>query len=274
MPTIDHAPAEARRRRGRTAGSPRRRRSAAGGCWRRRASVTGRSVRAADAAEQPLVLDRSRSRRGSTGCSAAAATPASTSPPQHAVACGSPPRRTPSSVGSYLQRGRQQRRDQRAGRAGSARARARAAARIIALASSARPPALPTQPRGAPRATPSSPRSRRQLAGVGARDEHEVVAAGQLVGRRPERLAQQPLHPVALDRAADLAADRHAEPRRRGRGASGARERVDDEVAGRARAPLAVDAVELRAAGEPAALAGGASAARRPAPARRASPTA
>ena len=75
---------------------------------------------------------------------------------------------------------------------------------------------------------------------------------GQSLGARPEGLAQQPLDAVALHRAAELAADRHAEPRRLG---VRARERVDDQVAAGVRAPLAVDPVELAAAGQPAALA-------------------
>ena len=63
-----------------------------------------------------------------------------------------------------------------------------------------------------------------------------------------EGLAQQPLDAVALDGAPELAADRHAE--------SGvvvvlcARKGIDDEVAAGMRTALAVDALELTAAGQ------------------------
>ena len=83
----------------------------------------------------------------------------------------------------------------------------------------------------------------------GAGDEDEVVARRQPVGEAPEGLAQGPLDPVAVDRAADLAADRDAEPHvlallvLRGK-------RVEDEIAGRMRGAVAIDAVELAAARE------------------------
>ena len=58
---------------------------------------------------------------------------------------------------------------------------------------------------------PSAPsRSiRSPISGTG--DEDEVVLGGQPVGERPERLAQGALDAVAVDGAADLAADRDSE---------------------------------------------------------------
>ena len=50
-----------------------------------------------------------------------------------------------------------------------------------------------------------------QAGDVAAADEDEVVAVGKPVGESPERLAHRPLHLVAIDRTADLAADRDAE---------------------------------------------------------------
>ena len=62
-----------------------------------------------------------------------------------------------------------------------------------------------------------SPPSRGQLAGGRARHDHEVVPGLELVRAGPEGLAQQPLDAVALDGAAELAADRDAQARRRRR---------------------------------------------------------
>ena len=103
--------------------------------------------------------------------------------------------------------------------------------------------------RAAPPRRPASPRSASSAAS-GRATRTKSWPGRQVGGGRPERLAQQPLHPVALDRAAHLAADRDAEP-----GAVAvvrARERVEHEVAARVRAALAVDALELGAAREPA----------------------
>ncbi len=60
------------------------------------------------------------------------------------------------------------------------------------------------------------------------------MAVREPVGERPERLAQGPLHPVALDRAADLAARRDAEPDV-GVVLVAAGEAVEDQVAVRVR---------------------------------------
>src|SRR5439155_12380553 len=90
-----------------------------------------------------------------------------------------------------------------------------------------------------------------ERAGVGARDEDEVVCVGELRRQRPEGLAQHPLHPVALDRPADLPPDRDAKPRIAA--AVRSREGVEHQVAGRVGAALAVDAIEVGAPRQPAA---------------------
>jgi hypothetical protein len=74
------------------------------------------------------------------------------------------------------------------------------------------------------------------------------VPAGQRGRQREERLAQQPLHPVALHSTADLAADRDAEPRLVAGG--GVRKRVDHQLPARVRAALTKDPVELGAPGQ------------------------
>ena len=71
-----------------------------------------------------------------------------------------------------------------------------------------------------------------QVADLRAGDDDEVVALRQPVGEAPEGLAQRPLDLVALDRAADLAADRDAEPHVFALLVA-AGEGVEDEVAGR-----------------------------------------
>ena len=62
------------------------------------------------------------------------------------------------------------------------------------------------------RLTASVPPPLDQGADLRPGDEDEVVLGRQLLRQPPERLAQGPLDAVALDRAADLAADRDAEP--------------------------------------------------------------
>src|SRR3954465_12981427 len=52
-----------------------------------------------------------------------------------------------------------------------------------------------------------------ELAQVRARDEDDIVPAGQLRAARGERLAQQSLDAVAVHRAADLARDRQPQAR-------------------------------------------------------------
>ena len=107
-----------------------------------------------------------------------------------------------------------------------------------------------------------------ELGRLGPGDDHEVVGLGQRLGLLPERLAQRPLDAVALDGAADPAADGDAQARALVAGP--ARERVEDQVPARVRAALAVDAVELAAARQAPALAPRrAAAGRRPRPARR-----
>src|SRR4051794_380336 len=78
------------------------------------------------------------------------------------------------------------------------------------------------------------------------RHDHEVVSRGQVVGRRPEGVPEQPLDPVALNGAAELASNRHTEPwwalvlR--------TREGVQHEVSARVGPALPIDALELAAA--------------------------
>src|SRR5918996_2253495 len=80
------------------------------------------------------------------------------------------------------------------------------------------------------------------------RDEHVVVLGGELVAELVEGGAQAALHAVALGRAAELARD--GEPQARALGRLFAREGVEDEVAGRNRAALSVDGIEVAGAGE------------------------
>src|SRR5262249_55874397 len=88
---------------------------------------------------------------------------------------------------------------------------------------------------------------------LGAGNEDEVVALGELVREAPEGLPERPLDAVALDGAAHLAADRDAET-------DGvlllalAREAIEHQVAGRVRRSVSIDAIELGASGEATAL--------------------
>ena len=75
-----------------------------------------------------------------------------------------------------------------------------------------------------------------QLADLRAGDEDEVVPAGSRSARPQNASRIDPLDPVAVDGAADLAADRDAEAHRR-RASPLAREAVEDEVAGRVGEP-------------------------------------
>ena len=95
--------------------------------------------------------------------------------------------------------------------------------------------------------------------GVGARDDDVVRAGREALRLFPERLAQHPLDAVAIDGAADTARD--GQPQARALGRIGARlvlarERVKDEEAVAFRAPLAIDAIELRTPREPATARG------------------
>ena len=90
---------------------------------------------------------------------------------------------------------------------------------------------------------PSSP-------SVGARDEHEVVAVGEL--RRAAQKASLSRRFIRLRSTAPPTLRPTEIPSRGSSPESVARERVDDEVAAGVRAALAVDAVEVGAAGQPA----------------------
>src|SRR5439155_2371342 len=87
-----------------------------------------------------------------------------------------------------------------------------------------------------------------ELGGLGAGDYDEVVASGQTLLGLPKSLPEQALYLVALDRAADLAAN--GQPQAGvGVDIALARERVEHEMAAGMRAALPVDAIELSAAG-------------------------
>ena len=76
--------------------------------------------------------------------------------------------------------------------------------------------------------------------GCVAGDDHEVMLRRQPVRQRPERLPQDALHAVALDRAADAPTDRHAQPHVVPvclRPLVGGRKRVQDEAAAGSGAP-------------------------------------
>src|SRR3954451_24113537 len=90
---------------------------------------------------------------------------------------------------------------------------------------------------------PWPPRS--ALPALWPRDHYEVVPIRQAVGNGPESIAEQPLYAITLDRAANLASDRHTEARRIL--VRLARKRIQDEVAIGMRTPLAIDAIELSA---------------------------
>ena len=98
-----------------------------------------------------------------------------------------------------------------------------------------------------------------QAGHVRAGDEHEVVALGQALAERPERLAERALDRVSLRCAADLAADRDAEADV-GLAVGGLivllpRERVEHQEPVRVRATVPIDPVEVTTAREPATLA-------------------
>ena len=101
-----------------------------------------------------------------------------------------------------------------------------------------------------------------ELTRVRARDDDVVRRVRQPLGLRPERLAQAALDARAVDRPADLPGHGQAEPRavrgsRLGRAGVlllGTGEGVEDEEPVALRAALAVDALELGAARQPASL--------------------
>ena len=80
-----------------------------------------------------------------------------------------------------------------------------------------------------------------------ARDQHEIVAGRQPVRELLERRAQAALQAVPVNRSAQLARDREAEPRR-AFGIVLARKGVEDEEPGRDRPALAIDGVEIAGA--------------------------
>ena len=193
---------------------------------------------------------RSRRRRGSRDCTAAGASRRGRLRAAHRSG-ERPRRRTRSTTGWYLQR---------AGSAGRDRALVEADRRHQDAAQRAHA-SLPARPRGPPRRAPSaaparSPARRPRAPARRAAGRATITKSWpgvELAGARPERLAQQPLDAVALDGAAELAPDRDPQPRLGL--VVGARKRVDDQVPAGVRATLAVDAFELAAARQPAALA-------------------
>ena len=95
-----------------------------------------------------------------------------------------------------------------------------------------------------------------QTCDVGAGDEHEVVVCREARGSSPQNASRSARLTALRSRgAADLAADRDPEPTSPSSGVVGARERVEDQEAVGVRAAVAVDAVEVAAARQPAALA-------------------
>ena len=89
---------------------------------------------------------------------------------------------------------------------------------------------------------------------IGARDDDVVGARGQPRGLVPERLAQHRVDAVAVDGATDAARDGQAKPGAvEPRPVLPMRERVEDEETIALRATLPIDALELRAARQPAA---------------------
>src|SRR5665811_2481902 len=92
-----------------------------------------------------------------------------------------------------------------------------------------------------------------QFADLHPRHDDEIMPRRKPVGDAPEGLAQRPLDTVAVDRAADLAAHRDAEPDIP-RLLVHAGKTVEDQVARRMGRTVAVDAIELAAAREPTCL--------------------
>ena len=192
---------------------------------------------------------RSRPRRGSRDCSAGGASRRGRFRAAHRSG-EPPPLRTGSRTGgtcSARQGGRDRplveadRRDQERAHGGHdsfSRPRAR--------------PASASTDRSACSMAPSPP-SRASSPAAGRATITKSWPWGQVAGAGPEGVAQQPLDPIALDGAAELATDGDPEPRLLI--LVGARKRVDDQVAAGVRAALAVDAVELAATRQPAALA-------------------
>ena len=103
--------------------------------------------------------------------------------------------------------------------------------------------------------TPRVPSRSTRPATSGRATSTKSCSAGKLGVEAPEGLAQRPLDRVALHGPADLAADRDPERGPRRASDAGARERVEDQEAVGVRAAVAIDAVEVPAARQPAALA-------------------
>jgi hypothetical protein len=91
-----------------------------------------------------------------------------------------------------------------------------------------------------------------QLGRSMSRDHNVVVIAGDPIGERPEGLAKQALHVIALDRSSNAPADRDAKAHsvRRIIPTPLTRKRVEHEVPACGRVSLAVDPLEVGAARE------------------------
>ena len=244
---IEKPQLRARRCRGRTGAPRRRRRSAAGQdvgdreAWVRRRGSRRRNRRWASTGSKPPWLN---------GLQRSSRHAASTSPrsmPYSRIACDRVGRARRLVLAAPRQRRRDHplvgddRREREPARSRRAALRRRATDFSTSSASAARTPSRPSRSassRASGRATTTTSWS-----------------SGSASAERPERLAEQALDAVAVDGAADLARHRQAEARAVGRLAGGrARERVEDEEAVADRAALAVDALELRAAGQAPAL--------------------
>ena len=186
----------------------------------------------------PSDPSRSRRRRGSTGCSGGAASPASTLPRT------SPNSRNASSayceqLGWYLHVP-----------AGVSSPNVHRHAWTSPM-----PRYFTRAPSRGPRRSPrraSPSRASRPARRGRARREHVVLPARDRREELAPRLAQQPLHAVPCDRGADGARHRETEPRL-AVGIVVAREPVQDEVPTRRRAATPVDGVEVLRPGEPVA---------------------
>ena len=192
--------------------------------------------------EQPLILDGIEALRGSTDCIAATAS----RPGSARGVCRisrSPARRTPSTTGSTCTARRTAARTG-AGRRGSAAHRGP----FVSTLTSSRP----LRPgRSAPPAHGASrpdPHAQPEPCASGRATTTASVPAGRRRDSRRERLAQQALDAVALDRAADLARHRQAQawlP------LVAAGKDVQNELAAGVRAASPEDPVEVGAARQP-----------------------
>ena len=197
-----------------------------------RERVLDRGEDAGDDHGRGLSFPGSRPRRGSRGCSGAAATPSATSPGS-ARTRGRRATSTPSRSGSTCRRGRPATTRVRDERADQQRQIPHAAA--FPSTSSTRSPSQSASCAG------------ERLPERGPRDQDVVAAGGNRAEPLAPRLAQAPLDPVPLHRRAG--ALRHGDPEPR-LPLVVAREPVQDEKARRDRPAVAVDRVEIAGAGE------------------------